>query len=219
MGRPKKTTEEVSVKSVSQVDTTTDTLDSIKQEFMKQLAEMQSQLSALKNENEALKNKNITLSSSDEEINGDTEIIVISQTVGKLVLTTNKGGSGTVYRFEKFGDIQEIPFSDLKDIVRNRPYFAQEGAYYIANEQAINKLRLNKFYEKIVDNDIFANLFEQPSYVIVEIYKNAPKLQKEQIVSMIEERLSNNQDVDGNVLVKIGKLCGKDFLSETEDDN
>ena len=125
---------------------------------------------------------------------------------------------GTVYRFAKFGDVQDIPFSDLKDIVKNKPNFAKEGLFYIANKEAVKKLRLTKEYEHIVNNDIFAHLLDENSDVIIKAYENAPTLQKEQIISMIDERLARNQEVDGNVLVKIGKLCGRDFLRVDEDE-
>lgn len=208
MARPKKTTQ-----VVAEINPTIDVSDSI----LKQLAEMQKQLSELKAENEALRN-NTTVETSTEEINGDTDIVVISQTIGKLVLSTGKGGSGNIYRFDKFGDVQDIPFSDLKDIIKSRPHFAKEGMYYIANEAAVKKLRLASDYNKIISNDVFSHILDEKSSIIISTYKNAPKLQQEQIVGMIEDRLANGQEVDGNVLVQIGKLCGKDFLHSVEDD-
>lgn len=204
MARPKKNADDAN--NVTQLD--------VSAELMKKLEEMQKQINALQAENKSLKENN----EDTEELNGDTEIVVISQFVGRLVISTLGNGSGTVYRFEKFGDIQDIPFSDLKEIVKNKPNFAKEGLYYIANEQAVKKLRLTKDYEHIVNNDIFSHLLDEKSDVIIKAYENAPKLQREQIVAMIEERLANNKEVDGNVLLKIGKLCGKDFLRVDEDE-
>ena len=186
--------------------------------ILQQLEEMQKQLAELKAENEALKHKEAEDTKASDDINGDTDIVVISQTIGKLVLTTGRGGSGNIYRFDKFGDIQDIPFADLKDIVKSRPTFAKEGMYYIANEQAVKKLRLTREYSQIVKSDLFSHLLDEKSDIIINAYQGAPKLQKEQIISMIEERLANNKEVDGNVLVKIGKMCGKDFLHTNEDD-
>ena len=100
--------------------------------------------------------------------------------------------------------------------------FPTETVYGIGvnglNKEAVKKLRLTKEYEHIVNSDIFAHLLDEKSDVIIKAYENAPNLQKEQIVSMIDERLARNQEVDGNVLVKIGKLCGKDFLRVDEDE-
>ena len=211
MARPKKD----ATKVVAQLDVSKEVVVDATQELLKKLEEMQKQINELKTENQALKNDT---DETNEELNGDTEIEVVSQFVGKLALSTDGNGMGTVYRFEKFGDVQDIPFSDLKDIVKNKPKFAKEGLFYIANEEAVKKLRLSKDYEHIVSNDIFAHILDEDSDVVIKAYKNAPKLQKEQIVSMIDDRLAKNQEVDGNVLVKIGKLCGRDFLRVEEDE-
>jgi hypothetical protein len=204
-GRPKKSV------NTDVKNTETNVNDAI----LAQLKELQEQMLALKAENEALKeNKQITV----DELNGDTEIEVISQFVGKLALSTDGNGMGTVYRFEKFGDVQDIPFSDLKEIVKNKPSFAKEGLYYIANKEAVNKLRLAKDYEHIVDNKIFEHILDEQPDTVIKAYKNAPKLQQEQIISMIEERLANDKSVDGNILISIGKLSGKNFLHNNVDD-
>ena len=211
MARPKKDTTKV----VAQLDVSEKVVTDVTQELLKKLEEMEKQIQELKFENQALKNDT---EEAVEELNGDTEIEVISQFVGTLALSTDGNGMGTVYRFEKFGEVQDIPFSDLKDIVKNKPSFAKEGLFYISNKEAVKKLRLTKEYEHIVNSDIFAHLLDEKSDVIIKAYENAPSLQKEQIVSMIDERLARNQEVDGNVLVKIGKLCGKDFLRVDEDE-
>ena len=207
MARPKKT---VAVDEKSTVD--------MNAELLKKLEEMQKQLAELKAENDSLKDKQVEDKESEEELTADTDIMVVSQYMGKLVVSTEGNGIGTVYRFEKFGDIHDIPFSDLKLIVKNNSKFARQGVFYIANEDAVKKLRLNRDYETIVANKLFSHLLDENADIIIKAYENAPKLQQKQIVSMIEERLANNKEVDGNVLVKIGKLCGKDFLRVTEDD-
>ena len=207
-GRPKKTQ---TVEEKNTVDIT--------QELMKKLEEMQNQLAELKAENDSLReSKQVEYNDTDDEITADTDIVVISQFIGKLVISTEGNGAGNVYRFDKFGDVQDIPFGDLKLIVKNKPNFAKEGLYYIANEKAVKKLRLNRDYENIVDSNVFTHLLDENSDVIIKAYKDAPTLQKEQIVAMIEDRINRNQDVDGNVLVKIGKLCGKDFLRVDDDE-
>jgi hypothetical protein len=215
MARPKKD----ATKVVAQIDVSNEVVQNATQELFKKFEELQKQLAELKAENDALKNTKQVVDDDDiEEITADTDIPVISQTVGKLVLSTDGNGIGTVYRFDGFGEVHDIPFADLKDIVKNKPRFAKEGAYYIANAQAVKKLRLTKEYENIVDNKLFEHILDEKADVVISAYKNAPKLQQEQIVSMIEEKIDRGQDVDGNVLVKIGKLCGKDFLRVEEDD-
>ena len=200
-GRPKKTT----TPKTEVVDNT-----------QEQIKALQEQLAQLLAENKALKAQT-DIEEDEEELTSDTEIPVISQTVGKLVLSTEGNGSGEVYRFEEIGEVQDIPFGDLKEIVKHKPRFAKEGAYYIANAQAVKKLRLSTQYTNgIIDDKTLKHLFEKDSKTIIGLYESAPDMQKEQIIGMIEDRLDKKLDIDGNVLIKIGNLCGKDFLANVD---
>ena len=207
-GRPKKTD------TASKTTTKTKAVD----DTQEQIKALQEQLAQLMAENKALKEKEVEVS-EDEEITADTDIMVISQTVGSLAISTEGNGIGTVYNFEHFGEAQDIPVGDLRDIVKNKPNFAKEGVYYICNPQAVKKLRLNHQYENLIDKNTFANILDMDSKTVVALYQSAPKLQQEQIVGLIEEKIEKKQDVDGNILIQIGRLCGKDFLAMINDDN
>ena len=214
MARPKKDVTKV----VAQVDVSKEVVQDATQELLKKFEELQKQLAELKAENDALKDtKQVENNDNTEELTSDTDITVISQTIGKLVLSTEGNGIGTVYRFEEFGEVQDIPFGDLKDIVKHKPRFAKEGAYFICNPQAVKKLRLGTQYKNLIDDKTFTNLFDKDAKTIVALYESAPKMQQEQVVSLIEDRLTKKLEVDGNVLIKIGKLCGRDFLTTEEE--
>ena len=213
-GRPKKT--ETTEKATTSKKTTTRTVDN---DIQEQLKLLQEQLAKLQAENEALKAEPILANTDEEEITSDTDITVVSQVVGTLTISTEGNGIGTVYNFEHFGEAQDIPFGDLRDIVKNKPNFAKEGVYYICNPQAVKKLRLDHQYENLIDKNTFANILDMDSKTVVALYQSAPKLQQEQIVGLIEEKIEKKQDVDGNILIQIGRLCGKDFLAMINDDN
>lgn len=211
MARPKKD----ATKVVAQIDVSKEVVQDTTQELLKKFEELQKQLAELKVENDALKdNTQVEDNDNTEELTSDTDITVISQTVGKLVISTEGNGVGTVYRFEEFGEVQDIPFGDLKDIVKNKPRFAKEGAYFICNPQAVKKLRLGNQYKNLIDDKTFVNLFDKDAKTIVALYESAPKMQQEQVVSLIQDRLDNGLEVDGNVLIKIGQLCGRDFITK-----
>lgn len=211
MARPKKD----ATKVVAQIDVSKEVVQDTTQELLKKFEELQKQLTELKAENNALKdNTQVEDNDNIEELTSDTDITVISQTVGKLVISTEGNGIGTVYRFEEFGEVQDIPFGDLKDIVKNKPRFAKEGAYFICNPQAVKKLRLGNQYKNLIDDKTFVNLFDKDAKTIVALYESAPKMQQEQVVSLIQDRLDNGLEVDGNVLIKIGQLCGRDFITK-----
>lgn len=210
MARPKKD----ATKVVAQIDVSKEVVQDTTQELLKKFEELQKQLTELKAENDALKDNTQVEDNDKEELTSDTDITVISQTVGKLVISTEGNGIGTVYRFEEFGEVQDIPFGDLKDIVKNKPRFAKEGAYFICNPQAVKKLRLGNQYKNLIDDKTFVNLFDKDAKTIVALYESAPKMQQEQVVSLIQDRLDNGLEVDGNVLIKIGQLCGRDFITK-----
>lgn len=211
MARPKKD----ATKVVAQIDVSKEVVQDTTQELLKKFEELQKQLAELKAENDVLKdNTQVEDNDNTEELTSDTDITVISQTVGKLVISTEGNGVGTVYRFEEFGEVQDIPFGDLKDIVKNKPRFAKEGAYFICNPQAVKKLRLGNQYKNLIDDKTFVNLFDKDAKTIVALYESAPKMQQEQVVSLIQDRLDNGLEVDGNVLIKIGQLCGRDFITK-----
>lgn len=209
-GRPSKKTE-------TTVKKTEINKDDMLLALSKQIEEMNKKLLELSEENKALK-ENVTKETQAEELNSDTEIPVVSMCVGKLVISTLGNGLGNIYRFSEFGEIQDIPFGDLKEIVKNKPYFAKEGAFYIANEEAVKKLRLTRDYEHIISNKMFETLLNQNAEVVVEAYKTAPDLQKSQVISLIEDKLASGADIDGNILIKIGKLCGKSFIKNEDEE-
>jgi hypothetical protein len=209
-GRPKKTTTETTAKK-----TTTKAVEKeVKNEtadltaLMEQMAEMQKQILALTKENETLQREAVV----DEEIDSDTEILVCSMYRGKLVLSTEPNGSGVQYVFYKFGEEQDIPFGDLKDICKNMRRFAQEGYFYIENESAVKKLRLTSSYGRMLPFDDMAELESKPADVVIELYKLASPLQKDEIIDLYLEKYRSGKEVDTNVLRGIGELIGRDLL-------
>lgn len=209
-GRPKKTTTETTAKK-----TTTKAVEKeVKNEsadltaLMEQMAEMQKQILALTKENETLQRETVV----DEEIDSDTEILVISMYRGTLVLSTEPNGSGVQYVFDEFGEEQDIPFGDLKDICKNMRRFAQEGYFYIANESAVKKLRLTSSYGRMLPFEDMAELESKPYDVVIELYKLASPLQKDEIIDLYLEKYRSGKEVDTNVLRGIGELIGRDLL-------
>jgi uncharacterized protein (UPF0147 family) len=209
-GRPKKTTTETTAKK-----TTTKAVEKeVKNEsadltaLMEQMAEMQKQILALTKENETLQRETV----ADEEIDSDTDILVRSAYRGTLVLSTEPNGAGVKYEFGEFGEEQDIPFGDLKDICKNMRRFAQEGYFYIMNESAVKKLRLTSSYGRMLPFDDMAELENKPSDVVIELYKLASPLQKDEIVDLYLEKYRSGKEVDTNVLRCIGELIGRDLL-------
>ena len=149
----------------------------------------------------------------EDRIGSDDLIPVISQTVGSLTLTTEGNGNGAIYDFSEFGEIQDINFRDLRDIVRNNKNMVTNGRFYILNEKAVKELRLESAYNKMLSNEEIATIFDKDVKSVVELYKLAPTGQKETIIDLVIDRKLNGQPIDANVLIQLGELCGKDLIN------
>lgn len=210
-GRPKKTTTETTVKK----PTTKAVEEEVKNDsadlsaIMKQMEEMQKQILALTKENEALQRETVA---EDTELTADTDVVVISMYHGSLVLSTESNGAGVQYIFEEFGEEQDIPFGDLRDICKNMRRFAQEGYFYIANENVVKKLRLTSSYGRMLPYKDMAELESKPAEVVIEMYKLASELQKGEILNLFLEKYRSGKPVDTNILRGIGDLIGRDLL-------
>ena len=214
-GRPKKTT--TTTETNTKVNNDNNAIDM--SALMAQMAEMQKQIAELTHQNQELNKQIDTEADEDEEINGDTEIAVASQFRGKLNLTTAIGGTGNTYTFDSFGEIQDIPFADLKEICKINKRFAQEGIFYILNDNAVKKLRLKSYYNKNISYEDMKNLGNLPSEVVLELYKTTSSMQQDEIVDYFRKKYEANEDVDANILFGIEKASGgkvKIFRAEEE---
>lgn len=187
-------------------------------QMMEQMKQMQAQIEVLQKEKTSAEELVKVLKSNkqdeedSEELKLDDDITVISQCVGGLTLSTDGKGEGMVYRFSHFGEIQDIPWGDLKDICRNMKSLAQKGAFYIANEKAVEKAKLKTYYNRMLNNEDILHLFERDANTIVELYKLANDFQKETIIDLVANKKMKGEQVDGGVLYALSDLSGKKLM-------
>lgn len=205
-------TEEIKEKTVSN-----ENKDDVFAQMMEQMKQMQEQINILKKEKtsaeelvKALKESN--KEEDSDELKSEDDITVISQCVGGLTLSTDGKGEGMVYRFSHFGEIQDIPWGDLKEICRNMKSLAQKGAFYIANEKAVEKAKLKTYYNRMLKNEDVLHLFEKDANTIIELYKLANDFQKETIIDLISNKRLRGEHVDGGVLYALSELSGKKLM-------
>ena len=148
-----------------------------------------------------------------DKYNSDDEVVVISQCVGHLSLSTGKHGQGDIYNFEQFGAIDDIPFGDLKLIVKSNEFALNRGDFFIADEKAVKQLRLGNTYKRMLSNEDIMTLFTKDAKTIVDLYNLAPEGQKENIITMVLDKIYTGEEIDANILVELGKASGKDLLS------
>lgn len=98
----------------------------------------------------------------------ETEVPVVSMCQGELNLATQGKGQGNIYTFTDFGQIIDIPFGDLKDIVQHNQRFANEGYFYIVDEEVVRKLRKTSEYNKMLPPEVIENIFNNDANKIID---------------------------------------------------
>ena len=102
---------------------------------------------------------------------------------------------------------------EARMIITNSNSLIRSGAVYIADEEFVEENDLGEIYRYLMNGDELKGLLDKPSSEVIETYKNVPDMQKKIIVGMIVSKRLKGENVDGNVLMQIGALSGKDLIS------
>lgn len=164
-----------------------------------QLAEIMEMLNAKKDEPVA------------EAKDDDDDIVVISLMPCKLNLIGEDGS--VAYTFEEMYEEQYVPFDELKNIVKKNRKLAKNGRYYIANEQAVKKLRLEQDYKKILSPEQIKKILEVDVQTAIEMYKLAPQAQQRTVIEVVKAQKFAGKYIDNNLLVELGKLAHVDLVN------
>lgn len=114
------------------------------------------------------------------------------------------------------GQFNSRPFmeSEAKLIVNNMQNAIRSGCVYIADNEFVKENDLAEAYKNMLSDNQLKNLFNKNFNEIIEIYKTVPKRQQEIIITMIKEDKEKGKNIDANILIQIGKLCGQDLISD-----
>ena len=193
-------------------------LDEIKK-MLTNLTKEQNKENAVKKNNEKPVNNEVVFDDIQQEIEirPNKYIKVISLTNGMLVLTTQPMGQGKEFRFNKFGETKNIIYSELTEILHCHQSFAEAGKFYIADKNVVFNHGLIEFYKKILTKDMIENLLEYSHEQVIDLFKSATQAQQETIVSIIANRIMNEQEVDLNKVNAISRVYGKDIIEMAQE--
>ena len=184
-------------------------VDKEKELLKEKLASQEKEMSDLKAQMEMLLK---SLSNKEEKNESKTKnnkktIKFINMTTGGFTIRGTR-----LYHLDKQFDFQVFSESEARVIVNNMPNSIANGQLYIADHNFVEECELDYIYESLIDDKTLKDLLNKSSEDVCEIYKNASDSQKKIIVDMITEKQINEEKVDANVLVDLGKLCGIDFM-------
>ena len=137
----------------------------------------------------------------------------ISLVQGGLSLKGNR-----MYYIDKQFGYKMIPEGEAIAIVSNMPNTIVNGLVYIADKDFISQMELDGVYEEILSDAQLQELLYKSAEDVCEIYQQAAPAQKEIIVDMVANRKLNGLPIDANIVVEIGKLCGKDLMGITPEE-
>ena len=172
----------------------------------KQMADLMAQIKVMMQAQAATNSVNI------EEM-AARGIKFISLVPGGLTLKGNR-----MYHIDKQFGYKMIPESEARAILSNMPNTVASGMVYIADKEFVNKNDLSGVYEEILSDKQLKELLQQNANDVCEIYKQASMAQREIIVDMVVNRKLNGLPIDANIVVEIGKLCGKDLMGITPEE-
>lgn len=172
----------------------------------KQMADMMAQMQAMM--------AGASMATQAEPIAKNSRSIkFINLTAGGLNLKGNR-----FYHMDAQFDSKMIPESEARAIVNNMPNTMVNGMVYIADADFVREMELDGAYVDLLSDEQMKALLNKSVGEVCDIYRNASDAQKKIIVDMVSDRKMNGLPVDANIVVELGKLCGKDLMAIEPDD-
>jgi len=140
-------------------------------------------------------------------------IKVVSLQNNRMALSTEGFGRGKPYKFTKFGQVKNITYSNLSDIISNQEKFAKQGRFYICDETVINNHELMDTYENILTKEQMENILTYDEKKMEMLFKRTTDPQRETIISLVMTKLNNGEKIDLNKISVLSKICGFDITA------
>ena len=205
----KKTNNTITQKAIEVKENIENVNDSLAQEnelLKKQMEAMQAQMELLAKQ--VAMNTNTTNTTNQKP---ERNIEFINMVPGTLVLRGNQ-----IWKIEGQFNSRSFLEREARIIVNNMQNTIRSGYVYIADYDFIKENELTEVYDTMLSDQQLKNLLNKNFKEVVEIYKTVPKAQQEIIVTMIKERKEAGVQIDANILIQIGELCGQDLLRGVE---
>jgi len=160
-----------------------------------------------------------------EEVEGETEVTispteyirVMSLLSFRLNLCTKERGQGKIFKFDKFGQVKKILYTDLLDILEVNGHFLEAGYFTILNPKVIRAHGLNELFEKTLTKEKIEKILLGTDESIA-LYTSASESQRGIIVDMIIQKLVEDPaSVDLNLADKISKISGINIAQKAEE--
>ena len=198
---PKTTTKKATAQNTPVVDTE-------KEQLKAQLAEQQKRMEEMMAQMQVLMQAQSNSTTSTKSVNSNKQIVFINMTSGGL----NLKGTRMYHIDNQFGT-KSVQESEARVIVANMPNTIAEGYVYIPDNEFLESCNMGGVYDGMLNDEQMKTLLNQDANYVCDVFENATDSQKRIIIDMVSDRQLNGNSVDANILVRLGKLCGVDFLN------
>ena len=185
----------------------TPVVDIEKEQLKAQLAEQQKRMEEMMAQMQVLMQAQSNSTTSTKPINSNKQIVFINMTSGGL----NLKGTRMYHIDNQFGT-KSVQESEARVIVANMPNTIAEGYVYIPDNDFLESCNMGGVYDGMLNDEQMKTLLNQDANYVCDVFENATDSQKRIIIDMVSDRQLNGNSVDANILIRLGKLAGVDFL-------
>lgn len=216
-----KTNEVVNTKSDEKVEINKADLDLL----MKRIAKLEDDLNKTKQNQPTVVTPLIESTLEYEEIIDvplTKSIKVMSLYNGGMTLFTQDHGQGKKFRFEKFGDIRTIQYSDLDACIAVQHRFFEQGYCIILNPDVVKIHGFEDTYKKLLTKKQIDNILTYDDKTLEALFSNTTDHIRQVIVDIVVNKILKNEYVDMNKVQIINKYYPRDlneiisFLRESQ---
>ena len=185
----------------------TPVVDTEKEQLKEQLAEQQKRMEEMMAQMQVLMQAQSNSTTPTKPVNSNKQIVFINMTSGGL----NLKGTRMYHIDNQFGT-KSVQESEARVIVANMPNTIAEGYVYIPDNEFLESCNMGGVYDGMLNDEQMKTLLNQDANYVCDVFENATDSQKRIIIDMVSDRQLNGKPVDANILVRLGKLSGVDFL-------
>lgn len=186
---------------------TTPVVDTEKEQLKAQLAEQKKRMEEMMAQMQVLMQAQSNSVTPVKPVNSNKQIVFINMTAGGL----NLKGTRMYHIDNQFGT-KSVQESEARVIVANMPNTIADGYVYIPDNEFLESCNMGGVYDGMLNDEQMKTLLNQDANYVCDVFENATDSQKRIIIDMVSDRQLNGKPVDANILVRLGKLAGVDFL-------
>ena len=186
---------------------TTPVVDTEKEQLKAQHAEQQKRMEEMMAQMQVLMQAQSNTVAPVNSVNSNKQIVFINMTSGGL----NLKGTRMYHIDNQFGT-RSVQESEARVIVANMPNTIANGYVYIPDNEFLESCNMGGVYDGMLNDEQMKPLLNQDANYVCDVFENATDSQKRIIIDMVSDRQLNGKPVDANILVRLGKLTGVDFL-------